>query len=181
LNGFFEAEKGNTVRCGSLKIVLRERAENHSIFLLTKESEIVAQMSMESLLWENPIKTKRLYSILVDCAQPFRRQDEPPSSIIELRNGMKNVNLRVKVTEKPEIMLRHSRYNGDPLRLCVVMVADSSGSISLPLWNGQIDAVSMGDEIDIKNAHVDMYQGLLQVVPTRKEGGLIIVEPPKAS
>jgi hypothetical protein len=181
LESFFEAEKGSTVRCGSLKIVLRERAKNHAIFLVTREMEIVAQMSMKRMLWENPTKTKRLYSILVDCAQPFKQQHEPQSSIIELQNGMKNVNMRVTVTEKPEIVLRHSQNNSNPVSLCVVMVADSSGSISLPLRNEQINAVSIGDEIDLKNAHVNRYQGLLQIVPTRKEGGLIIVKPPKAS
>jgi hypothetical protein len=59
------------------------------------------------------------------------------------------------------------------------MVADYSGSIRLPLWNEQINAVSVGDEIDIKNAHITMFQDLLQIVPSRKEGGLIIVEPSK--
>ncbi len=87
---------------------------------------------------------------------------------------MKNVNLRVKVTEKSEIMLRHSRYNGNSVNLCVATVTDLSGSIRLPLWNEQIDSVSVGDEIDVRNAHVNMFQGMLQIVPNRKRGELII-------
>jgi hypothetical protein len=179
LKSFFEAKKRNTARCGSLKIVLRKMANDHAIFLLTKETEIVSQVSIKNMLWENPIKTKRVYSKLVDCIQNFNKVHAPPSSIIELQKGMKKVNLRVKVTEKPEIVLRHSRYNGNHLSLCVAMVADYSGSIRLPLWNEQINAVSVGDEIDIKNAHIKMFQGLLQIVLSRKEGGLIIVEPSK--
>lgn len=174
LNSFFEAEKKNTSTCGPLKIVLRERANDHAVFLFSRETEIVAQMSMKSVLWENPAKTERLYSALVDCAQPFRKLYSTPSSISELQIGMKNVNLRVKVTEKSEIMLRHSRYNGNSVNLCVATVTDLSGSIRLPLWNEQIDSVSVGDEIDVRNAHVNMFQGMLQIVPNRKRGELIV-------
>ena len=179
LKSFFKAEKRNNARCGSLKIVLRQRTDDHSIFLLTRETEIISQVSIKNILWENPFKTKRVYSKLVDFTQHFIKAHTPPSSIIELQKGMKKVNLRAKVTEKPETVLRHSRYNGNRVSLCVAMVADYSGSIRLPLWNEQINAVSVGDEIDIKNAHITMFRGLLQIVPSRKEDGLIIVEPSK--
>jgi len=178
LDSFFEAEKKNIVICGPLKIVLRERTEDYVVFLVTRDLKLVAQMRFKSGLWEYPVKTKHLFSELVVHAQPLKSFKQP-SSIIELQKGMKNVNLRVKVSEKSEVLQRYSRYTGDSLLLCVVMVTDSSGSIRLPLWNDQINAVSIGDEIDIKNAHVKMYKGLLQIVPTRKEGGLTIVNPSK--
>ncbi len=181
LKSFFEAKKRNAARCGSLKIVLRKITKDHAIFLLTRETEIVSQVIMKNMLWENPVKTKRVYSKLVDYIQNFKKVHALPSSIIELQKGMKKVNLRVKVTEKPEIMLKHSRYDGNHLSLCVAIVADYSGSIRLPLWNEQINTVSVGDEIDIKNAHITMFQGLLQIVPSRKKGGLIIVEPSKSA
>jgi len=177
LNGFVEAEKKNTVTCGPLKIVLRERAKNHAIFLLTRESKIVAQMGMKSEVWENPSETKRLYSFLLDRSPPFKKPEKPPSSIKELRKGMKNVDLKVKVAEKSEVMLRYSRYNSSPVLLCVATVTDFSGSIRLPLWDDQIDVVSVGDEIEIKNASVKTFQGLLQIIPTRKRGELVVVEP----
>jgi replication factor A1 len=179
LKSFFEAEKGNSAICGSLKIVLRQRDGDHLVFLLTRETEIVSQVSMKNILWENPFKTKRVYSKLVDSVQRFKKAPIQPSSIMELQNGMKKVNLRVKVTEKPEAVIRHSRYNGNRVNLCVLMVADCSGSIRLPLWNEQINTVSVGDEIDIKNARITMFRGLLQIVPSRKEGGLIVVESSK--
>lgn len=179
LKSFFEAEKGNTAQCGSLKIVLRQRSNNHLVFLLTKETEIVSQVSMKNILWENPFKTKRIYSKLVNYAQHFKKVHTRPSSIIELKKGMKKVNLRAKVTEKPKTVIRHSRYDGNRVNLCVVMVADHSGSIRLPLWNEQINAVSVGDEIVIKNARIAMFRGLLQIVPSRKEGGLIVVQSSK--
>ena len=50
LKSFFEAEKRNTASCGSLKIVLRERVDDHAIFLLTREAGIVSQVSMKNML-----------------------------------------------------------------------------------------------------------------------------------
>jgi len=179
LNSFFEAEKKKAFTCGPLKIVLRERAENHAIFLLKRGSEIVAQMRFRSELWKNPAKPRRLYSILVDRFQSFKQLHEPPSSIRELWKGMKNVDLRVKVTGKSEETRMTSRYDGRPLRFCLATVSDASGSIRLPLWNDQIDSVSVGDEVELKKAYVKAFQGVLQIVPSRKKGELIIIKPSK--
>ncbi len=88
---------------------------------------------------------------------------------------MKNVDLKVKVAEKSEVKRRYSRYNGSPLLLCVATVTDSSGSIRLPLWNDQIESISVGDVIEIKNASVKTFQGQLQITPTKKKGELVIV------
>ncbi len=181
LNIFFKVEEKNTVTCGPLKIVLRKKAKDHAVFLLTRESEIIAQMKFRIELWEEPAKTKRLYSMLIDHAQPLIKPVMSPSSIIELQKGMKNVDLRVKVTGKSEVQRMYSRYNGKPLRLCVATVTDPSGSIRLPLWNDQINSISVGDDIEVKNASVKMFRGLLQIVPKRKKDGLIIAEHSKPS
>ena len=181
LNDFFKLEEKNTVTCGPLKIVLRKKAKGHAVFLLTRELKVVAQLRFRIELWEDPAKTKRLYSILVDRAQPFIKPVMSPSSIKELRIGMKNVDLRVKVTGKSEVHRVYSRFTGKPLRLCVATVTDYAGSIRLPLWNDQINAISVGDEIEIKNASVKTFRGLLQIVPNRKKGELIIAETSKPS
>ena len=177
LNSLIEAEKKSTVTCGPLRIVLRERAEDHAIFLLTGASKIVAQIRLRSGVWENLHETKRLYSMLVNSAQPFEKLDEQQLSIKELRKGMKNVDLRVRVTGKSDMVLRYSRDNGHPMRLCIATVTDPSGSIRLPLWNNQIDEVSVGDEIEVKNASVRTFRGLLYLTPARKRGELIMVKP----
>ena len=179
LNSFFKLEEKNTVTCGPLKIVLRKKAKGHAVFLLTSESKVVAQLRLRIELWEDPAKTKRLYSMLIDHAQPFINPVMLPSSIKELRKGMKNVDLRVKVTGKSEETRRYSRYTGILLRLCLATVADASGSIRLPLWNDQIDSVSVGDEVEIKKAYVKAFQGVLQIVLSRKKGELIIIKPSK--
>jgi len=128
-------------------------------------------------VWKNSAKTRRLYSRLVDNFRSFRRPPKSPSSIKELQKGMKNVDLKAKVTGKSEVAWKHSRYDGSPLRFCVATLADSTGSIRLPLWNDQIESVSVGDEIEIQKAYVTAFEGLLQIVPSRKKGKLIIVKP----
>ena len=181
LNDFFKLEEKNTVTCGPLKIVLRKKAKGHAVFLLTRESEIIAQMRFRIELWEDPAKTKRLYSMLIDHAQPFIKPVMLPSSIKELQNGMKNVDLRVKITGKSEVQRVYSRFTGKPFLFCAATVTDPSGSIRLPLWNDQIDSFSVGDEIEIKSASVKTFRGLLQIVPNRKKGELIIAEASKPS
>ena len=179
LNSFFEAKKKKAVTCGPLKITLRVRAENHAIFLIKRDLEIVAQMRFRSELWKNPDKTRHLYSILVDRFRSFKQLNKTPSSIRELRKGMKNVDLKVKVTGKSEVTRRYSRYDGSPLQFCLATVSDASGSIRLPLWNDQIESVSVGDKVEIKKAHVKAFQGVLQIIPSRKKGELIIIKPSK--
>jgi len=174
LNSLIESEEKRSTTCGPLKIMLRERSKNHAIFLLTSESKIVAQMRFERTIWENPTQARDLCSLLIEDYRP-RESSKPPSSIKDLRKGMKNVDLRVTVTGKSEIIERDSPHEHSSLRLCIASVADSSGSIRLPLWNDQINAVSIGDQIDIKNASVKTFQGLLQIVPNRREGELIII------
>ena len=179
LNSFVRAEKIHTAKCGPLKIVVRTRGIDYAIFLVTRGAKLVAQMKMNSELWEIPEKVNRLYSELVDVAQPFKKLYESPSSINDMQMGMKNVDLRAKVTGKSEVMYQYSRYDSNPLSLCIATITDLSGSIRLPLWNDQIDTLCVGDEIEITNASIKAFQGLLQIVPNRNTGKLVIVEHTK--
>jgi len=179
LNSFFEAEKKGAVICDSLEITLRERTQDHVVFLVTRESRVVAQMKMESELWEHPVKTKAVYSLLVNRAKALEKLHRPASSVRELRKGMKDVNLKVTLTEKSKVVCWRSLHSGRPVRLCIATVADPSGSIRLVLWDDEIDVVSVGDEIEIKNASVGSFRGLRQIILPRKKGELIVVTPSK--
>ena len=175
IDGFIEAEKKKIAVCGPLKITLRERAQNYGIFLVTNDSKVVAQLKLENKVWENAIQAKELCSLILKDRKHLRKVPNPPLSIKDLRQGMKNVNIRVTVTSKSEVVNKNSSYDGRALRLCIAIVADPSGSIRLPLWNNQIKRVSVGDKLDIKNASVKRFQGLLQIVPTRKGDQLVII------
>lgn len=180
LNSLYETREKLTVTCAPLTISLRKRTEDHSIFLLEKDSKVVAQIRMRNIMWETPAKIKRVYSILVQHSQSIKKPQSLALSIIEVHAGMRNVDLKGKISEKTEMMQGHSR-SGNPVRFCVATVTDTSGSIRLPLWSNQIDLVSVGDEIEVKNASAIMLQGLLHIVPSKKKGGLIIVKASKSS
>ena len=87
----FLSEKIKTAKCGPLKIVVRTRGIDYTIFLVTRGEKLVAQMKMNSELWETPEKVNHLYSELVDVAQPFKKLYETPTSINDMQMGMKNV------------------------------------------------------------------------------------------
>jgi hypothetical protein len=179
LKSFVKAEKINTAKCGPLKMVVTTRGIDYATFLVTRDEKLIAQIKMNSELWETPEKVNHHYSELVDIAKPLRKLYTPPSSINEMQKGMKNVYLKAKVTGKSEVMLRYSRHDHNPLSLCVATITDFSGSIRLPLWNEQIDSLCIGDEIEITNASIKAFQGLLQIIPNRKKGKLVIVEHSK--
>jgi replication factor A1 len=94
--------------------------------------------------------------------------------IRELREGIRNVSLRGTVTGKSEMVPRYSRDTGHVTRGCVAIVTDPTGSVRVPLWDNQVKAVSIGDEIEVKNAAVATFRGLLHIIPTNEASELVI-------
>ena len=89
----------------------------------------------------------------------------------DLSPRMGNVEITLDVTEKGNI--REFDKFGKKGRVCNFTCADSTGKISLTLWNDDIDKASVGDIIEIKNGWVGEYQGELQL-STGKFGELIL-------
>jgi ssDNA-binding replication factor A large subunit len=54
-------------------------------------------------------------------------------------------------------------------------IADETGTIQLPLWNQQIDTVSVGDTIQVEKARVVTFRGERQLRVGRG-GKLSVVE-----
>jgi hypothetical protein len=71
LQSFFQAVKRDTVTCGNLTIERRRSEDNYTIFLVTREQDIIAQMGIKNELWENPAKTKTTYAKLVNSPPLF--------------------------------------------------------------------------------------------------------------
>jgi replication factor A1 len=84
------------------------------------------------------------------------------------------VNVTAKVVGKSSRRNVFSRF-GNPLALSIATISDGTGSMRLPLWNAQIDAVSIGDTVQIDNGRVRKFRGELQVSVGRK-GRLQVVE-----
>ena len=82
-------------------------------------------------------------------------------NISELRPGTGNVNIEAEIVsiETP----REINKMGRKLRVANAQIKDDSGTISLVLWNQQIDAVKAGDRIKIENGYVNEWQGTPQL------------------
>jgi replication factor A1 len=81
--------------------------------------------------------------------------------ISELRPGTGSVNIEAEIVsiETP----REINKMGRTLRVANAQIKDDSGSISLVLWNQQIDSVKQGDKIKIENGYVNEWQSTPQL------------------
>jgi replication factor A1 len=75
---------------------------------------------------------------------------------------VKWVNLIARVVGKSNPRNLLSRF-GQSLALSIATISDGTGSMRLPLWNAQIDRVSVGDTVQIENGRVRAFRGELQV------------------
>ena len=163
-------------RCGDLSIECRGKVKDKVIFLITKDSEVVAQMpvSEEFLSQEgNPLRNFMETDLV--RKQANRKAKLPASySIGDLRHGMNHVNLKAKVLEVTKPKQVFTRY-GNYATLAKAVIADGTGEIKLCLWNEQIDAVSAGDTVQIENARTSTFRGERQL-SLGKNGTLSNVE-----
>ena len=90
---------------------------------------------------------------------------------LEARQG--NVNLTLNITDKGE--MREFEKFGKKGRVCNATGKDDSGSITLTLWNDDIDKVNVGDTVKIENGWVGEWQGELQL-STGKFGKLEVID-----
>jgi len=163
---------------GDLSIECRGKTRDKVMFLILKDSKVVAQFSIlrEFLLErDNPIrglmKTDMIRRYL---AKKNRRAFSLP--IRDLRTGMTQVNLKARVLEVPKPSLVFTRY-GRYASVVNALIADDTGTIRLCLWNDQISSIAAGDTIQIENARASTFGGQRQLRIGRK-GTLSNVEDP---
>ena len=163
------AKEHKKARCDKLLVQYRGKIRNKSIFLIKRESEVIAQFSIdeEFLLNRNNqlrnfTKSDRIRKYLAKKARTATA-----NSIKELRAGMNNVNLKAKILEvtKPKHVV--TRY-GNHAAIAKALIADETGTINLCLWNGQIASVSAGDIVQIENAQVSVFRGEKHMTLGRK-------------
>ena len=162
--------------CGELLIQCRNKTQDKAIFLMTKDTKVVAQLPIpKTFLLEqsNPIKTFRKGDLFHRRAIN-KNEHSFSSSIRDLRIGMKKISLRAKVSQIPKPTLVFTRF-GNYASVANASVTDETGTIKLCLWNEQISAVSVGDTIEIENAHMSLFRGEPQL-RVGKNGKISIVE-----
>jgi replication factor A1 len=170
------AGKNQESTCGDLSIKFRDELKDKIVLLITKGSKVVAQFPVPNEFFSeqnNPIKTLsktkmlRRHQIKKNGGSHFLR-------IIDLRTGMKKVNVMARVLEIARPILVFTRF-GNYASVANALIADETGTIKLCLWNEQINSVSLGNTIQIENASVSTFRGEKQL-RIGKKGILSLVE-----
>ena len=151
-------------RCGNLSIECRGKIKDKIIFLITENSQVVAQLSVPQAFLKkegNPIRNFMGTDMI--RKHEARKIRSPASySIQNLRAGMNHVNLKAKVLEVTQPKQVFTRY-GNYASLAKAVIEDNTGQIKLCLWNDQIDAVSAGTTVQIENARTSTFKGERQL------------------
>jgi replication factor A1 len=158
------AEEHKKSRCDKLSIQFRGKIKNKLIFLIMKDSEVIAQFPMDeefllnkSNQLRNFIETDRIRRYLLK-----KNRTATANSIKDLRIGMNHINLKAKILEVAAPKHVVTRY-GNNASVAKALIADATGTIKLCLWNEQIDSVAAGDTVQIENAQAFMFRGERQL------------------
>jgi replication factor A1 len=164
-HSLISAKENGKTNCQDLTVECRGSAKNGTIFLITKNSAIVAQFRVaeefllrKDIIFENWMDTDKI-------RKQIRRQtttNRVSVPVQELRHGMKKVNILAQVIEKPTPSLIHTPY-GNIATVANIWIADETGKVKLSLWNEQATSVALGDTIEVKNASVGTYKGQRQL------------------
>ena len=170
------AEEHNKSRCGKLSIQCRGKIKNKLIFLIKRESEVIAQFRIDEEFLFNESDHLRNFMDTDEIHRYIARKARTATanSIRDLRTGMRHVNLKAKILEVAEPKHVFTRY-GNHASFAKASIADETGTIKLCLWNGQIASVSAGDTVQIENARVSRFRGESQL-SLGKNGTLSNVE-----
>jgi hypothetical protein len=174
------AGENRKAKCGNLSIECRGKTKGKVIFLITNDSNVVAQLAIsEKFLSKegNPIRNF-METDMIRKQRAKKAKSPVAHSIEDLRAGMKNVTLKAEVLEVTPTKRVITRY-GNYASLAKALIADETGKIKLCLWNEQIDAVSPGDTVQIENARASTFRGERQL-SLGKNGTLNSIEPLKS-
>ncbi len=85
------------------------------------------------------------------------------ATVAELKPQMKNVTVSFKVMEVGEAREVSSRRDGTTHRVADAVVADSTGTITVPLWDESIDNLTAGNSYLLKNGYTGLFKGSLRL------------------
>jgi len=81
----------------------------------------------------------------------------------ELNPGSRGVDVRVKIVSKGEPRETVSRTDGTTHRVADILVGDETGCIYLTAWDENIDKISEGETIQLKNGYVSLFRGSMRL------------------
>ena len=93
---------------------------------------------------------------------PISTNSGLPLKIQELRDGMRRVDVEGEISDMSESRTVNLRSGGQA-RVADCTLRDDSGSITLSLWDDQIDAVQIGTRVMIQNGYVNSFRGEIRL------------------
>jgi len=173
-DGFVEAWKHQKSTCESLLIECRKRTRDYAVFLITNSFRVVAQFPIPKRILEETSPLKEFAYARASRRTILERVKVKHLRIGDLKSGMNRIDLEARVIEIPKPRSVITRFGGFAT-VTNVSVKDETGIIQLPLWNKQVDAVSVGDLIRVENARVVTFRGERQLRVSRG-GQLSVIE-----
>ena len=165
VQALIDARKNGKSTCGELSVDYRGQAKDEMIFLIKKEDSVVAQFRVdEDFLSRNNDASFENYMSTDKIRKKIAKQNNDTvfSTVSELRSGMRHINLKAKVQEIPKPAQVHTQF-GNTAMVVNALIGDDTGTIKLCLWEGQINTIALGEEIEIQNAQVCLFRGEKQV------------------
>jgi len=172
---FLDAWTNKKALYKSTSVECREKTENDAVFLVMQDQKVIAQFRLTNGMLRS-LREVDLSSFQFE-ASPVKKAGTLKAidlQIKDLNAETKRVNLKAAVIEKSVIRMVYSRF-GDALLVSTAIISDDTGSAKLTLWNNQIDAVSVGDAVQIENGEVKTFRGELRVSLGRR-GKLHVIE-----
>ena len=173
-----QSKKHGKSVCEDLTIEYRGNVNDQSIFLIKKDSNVVSQfrvseemLSKGDISFDSSMDTSRV-------RKEIAKQTPTPShmKIGNLNVGMKKINIFAEVLETSKPSKVRTQFRDNAL-VTNAWVGDETGKVMLCLWDQQVNAVSTGDSIEVRNAHVASFKGEKQL-RLGKNGTITILEKP---
>ena len=159
-----KARNNETAVCGTLEVEYRGKVKDEIIFLIKKENHAVALFRVDEqflLRKDNPFES---WMSTDKITKKIAKQNTESvfTAVNALRAGMKRVNVKAEVLEIPKPVQVHTQF-GNTVMVVNALVQDDTGKIKLCLWEGQINSITVGENIEIRNAHVCVFRGERQL------------------
>jgi replication factor A1 len=98
----------------------------------------------------------------------------------DIRDGLRSIDVvTLEVVSMTDTRSVETRF-GNEVFVADAVVKDSSGEITLTLWNDDIKKINVGDIIDVKNGHSNQYRGTVKLNVGRY-GTLTVIDSPETN
>ncbi len=81
----------------------------------------------------------------------------------ELTPASRAVNVTAKAVSKSDIRNIAAGRDGAPHRVCDALVGDETGCVYLTLWDDNIEKVTEGATVNVKNGYVSLFRGNMRL------------------